>query len=63
MALWSSRSFLTLKEDWEESTQEKTAKTSTNIKPNKLEYKVQIGLSPLGLPQLTVGLSATSGKL
>ena len=28
MALWSSRSFLTLEEDWEESSQGKAAKSS-----------------------------------
>jgi hypothetical protein len=37
-------------------------KALQNINPNIVEYKGLIGLSPLGLPQLTMGLGANSGK-
>jgi len=38
-------------------------KALRNTNPNMVEYKGLIGLSPLGLPQLSVGLSTNSGKL
>jgi len=63
MAFWSSRSFLTLKEDWEESSEGRLPKALRNINPNVVEYKGLTGLSPLGLTQLSMGLSANSSKL
>jgi hypothetical protein len=63
MALWSNSTFLTLERDWEESSRGKAAKSSTNINPNIVDYEGLTELSPLGLPQLYVGLSATSGNL
>jgi hypothetical protein len=63
MTLWSSSTFPTLERDWEESSQGKAAKRSTNINPNVVDYEGLTELSPLGLPQLYMGLSATSGNL
>jgi hypothetical protein len=51
------------RKDWEESNRGKAAKSSTNINPNVVDYEGLTELSPLGLPQLYVGLSATSGNL
>jgi hypothetical protein len=47
----------------EESSQGKAAKISMNINPNVVDYEGLTELSPLGLPQLYVGLSATSCNL
>jgi hypothetical protein len=63
MTLWSNSTFLTLERDWEESSRGKAAKSSMNINPNVVDYEGLTELSPLGLPQLYVGLSATSGNL
>jgi hypothetical protein len=37
-------------------------KALRNTNPHVVDYTGLSGLSPLGLPQLTVGLGATSGK-
>jgi hypothetical protein len=63
MTLWSNSTFSTLERDWEESSQGEAAKSSTKINPNVVDYEGLIELSPLGLPQLYVELSATSGNL
>jgi hypothetical protein len=63
MTLWSNNTFLTLEREWEESSRGKAAKSSSNINPNVVDYEGIIELSPLGLPQLYVGLSATLGNL
>jgi hypothetical protein len=63
MTLWSNSTFLTLERDWKESSWGKAAKSSTNINPNVVDYEGLTELSPLGLPQLYVGLSATSCNL
>jgi hypothetical protein len=39
MTLWSNSTFPTLERDWEESSQGKAAKSSTNINPNVVDYK------------------------
>jgi hypothetical protein len=53
----------TLERDWEESSRGKAAKSSTNINLNVVDYEGLIELSPLGLPQLYMELSAISGNL
>jgi hypothetical protein len=63
MTLWSNNTFLTLEREWEESSRGKAAKSSSNINPNVVDYEGIIELSPLGLPQLYMGLSATLGNL
>jgi hypothetical protein len=63
MTLWSNSTFPTLERDWEESSRGKAAKSSTNINLNVVDYEGLTELSPLGLPQLYVGLSATLGNL
>jgi hypothetical protein len=55
--------FLTLKKDWEESNQGKaTKKALRNTNPNVVDYKDRQSCHLCGLPQLTVGLGANSGK-
>jgi len=44
-------------------TGEGCQKAQRNTNPNVVKYKGLTGLSPLGLPKLTVGLGANSGKL
>jgi hypothetical protein len=63
MALWSNSTFLTLERDWEEIVGGRLPKALQNINPNMVEYKGLIGLSPLGLPPLSMRFSATLGKL
>jgi hypothetical protein len=63
MTLWSNSTFLTLESDWEESSRGKAAKSSMNINSNVVDYEGLIELSPMRLPQLYVGLSATLGNL
>jgi hypothetical protein len=63
MTLWSNSTFSTLERDWEESSRGKATKSSTNINLNIVDYEGLTELSPLGLPQLYVGLSTTSGNL
>jgi hypothetical protein len=53
----------TLERDWEESSRGKAAKSSMNINLNMVDYEGLTELSPLGLPQLYVELSATLGNL
>jgi hypothetical protein len=61
--LRSSSTFLTLEKDWEESNRGKAAKKLyKNTNPNVVDYKGLTELSPLGLPQLSGGLGANSGK-
>jgi hypothetical protein len=54
---------LTLKKDWEESNRGKaTKKLYENTNPNVVDYKDLTELPPLGLPQLSEGFGANSGK-
>jgi hypothetical protein len=62
--LQSNSTFPTLKKDGEGSSQGKAAKKLyENTNPNVVDYKGLIELSPLGLPHLSRGLGANSGKL
>jgi len=63
MALWNNRSFRPLNKTGKKVVRGRLPKALRNINPNVVEYKGLTGLSPLGLPQLFVGLSATLGKL
>jgi hypothetical protein len=61
--LWSNSTFSTLEKDGEGSSRGKAAKKLyENTNPNVVDYKGLTELSPLGLPQLSGGLGANSGK-
>ena len=60
--LWSNSTFLTLERGEKEWSGEGCQKLYRNTNPNMVDYKGLIELSPLGLPQLTIGLGAHSGK-
>jgi len=63
MALWSNSTFLTLERDWEESSRAKATKSSMKHQSKHGGIQRLDGTVTLGLPQLSVGLSATTGKL
>ena len=62
MTLWSNSTFPTLEEHWEQVVGGRLPKALRNTNPNRVDYEGHTELSPLGLPQLSVGLGANSGE-
>jgi hypothetical protein len=60
---WEESTFLTLKKDWEESNRGKAAKKLYET-PTRMWWitKTRQSCHLCGLPQLTMGLGANSGK-